>query len=228
MNGEREITSVMQRMRNHSSKLAAIVDAVPPIAKADLDTLKSVADYRISSGSFSVFGGKKYSPNKVFYFIERNGRPVYDGASETLSDVQALLAKVIKANQADASNATGGKKSKISVYRDRYTKDIYLGWKGASGVLKIKSFDDLGAARDYLKNNREEVEQTLQKIKETPNMRKPINADRIGPDRYAENVTPETFGDAFGFRGVEFGNWVEQAKRQKDLNQAYDGLMDLA
>ncbi|MGR3982455.1 LPD38 domain-containing protein [Pseudoalteromonas sp. 1181_04] len=228
MNGEREITSVMQRMRNHSSKLAAIVDAVPPIAKADLDTLKSVADYRISSGSFSVFGGKKYSPNKVFYFIERNGRPVYDGASETLSDVQALLAKVIKANQADASNATGGKKSKISVYRDRYTKDIYLGWNGASGVLKIKSFDDLGAARDYLKNNREEVEQTLQKIKETPNMRKPINAERIGPDRYAENVTPETFGDAFGFRGVEFGNWVEQAKRQKDLNQAYDGLMDLA
>lgn len=228
MSGDRDIATVMQRMRNHSSKLAAIVDAIPSIAKADIDTLKSIADYRISSGSFSMFGGKKYSPSKVFYFIERNGRPVYDGASETLSDVQALLAKVIKAEQADGSNATNGKKSKISVYRDRYTKDVYLGWKGAAGVLKIKSFDDLGAAREYLKNNRDEVEQTLQKMKETPSMRKPVNDDRIGPERYAENVTPDTFGEAFGFRGVEFGNWVEQAKRQKDLNQAYDGLMDLA
>ncbi|MCP4587640.1 LPD5 domain-containing protein, partial [Pseudoalteromonas sp.] len=228
MNGDRNVASVMQRMRNHSSKLAAVVDAIPSIAKADIDTLKNVADYRISSGSFSIFGGKTYSPSKVFYFIERNGRPVYDGASETLSDVQALLTKVIKAEQTDNANATSGKKSKISVYRDRYTKDIYLGWKGAGGVLKIKSFDDLGAARDHLKNNREEVEQTLQKIKETPSMRKPVNAERIGPERYAENVTPDTFGETFGFRGVEFGNWVEQAKRQKNLNQAYDGLMDLA
>ncbi|ALS32687.1 hypothetical protein PTRA_a1480 [Pseudoalteromonas translucida KMM 520] len=228
MSGDRDIATVMQSMRNHSSKLAAVVDAIPSIAKADIDTLKNVADYRISSGSFSVFGGKTYSPSKVFYFIERNGRPVYDGASETLSDVQALLTKVVKAEQSDTSNATSGKKSKISVYRDRYTKDVYLGWKGAGGVLKIKSFDDLGTAREYLKNNREEVEQTLQKMKETPSMRKPVNAERAGPERYAGNVTPETFSEAFGFRGVEFGNWVEQAKRQKDLNQAYDGLIDLA
>lgn len=228
MSGERDVASVMQRMRNHSSNLSAIVDAIPSIAKADTETLKIVSGYRINSGSFSVFGGKTYSPSKVFYFIERNGRPIYDGASESLSDVQALLTKAIKADQADGSNATNGKKSKISVYRDRYTKDIYLGWKGASGVLKIKSFNDLTAAREYLKNNRQEVEQTLQKIKETPSMRKPVNAERIGPERYAENVTPDTFGETFGFRGVEFGNWVEQAKRQKNLNQAYDGLMDLA
>lgn len=228
MSGDRDIATVMQSMRSHSSKLAAVVDAIPSIAKADIDTLKNVADYRISSGSFSVFGGKTYSPSKVFYFIERNGRPVYDGASETLSDVQALLTKVIKAEQADSSNVTSGKKSKISVYRDRYTKDVYLGWKGAGGVLKIKSFDDLGAAREYLKNNRDEAEQTLQKMKETPSMRKPVNAERAGPERYAGNVTPETFSEAFGFRGVEFGNWVEQSKRQKDLNQAYDGLIDLA
>ncbi|MBE0418567.1 hypothetical protein EI165_00335 [Pseudoalteromonas nigrifaciens] len=228
MSGDRDIATVMQSMRNHSSKLAAVVDAIPSIAKADIDTLKNVADYRISSGSFSVFGGKTYSPSKVFYFIERNGRPVYDGASETLSDVQALLTKVIKAEQADSSNVTSGKKSKISVYRDRYTKDVYLGWKGAGGVLKIKSFGDIVAAREYLKNNREEVEKTLQKMKETPSMRKPVNAERAGPERYAGNVTPETFSEAFGFRGVEFGNWVEQSKRQKDLNQAYDGLIDLA
>ena len=34
--------------------------------------------------------------------------------------------------------------------------------------------------------------------------------------------------EAFGFRGVEFGNWNNQIERQEVMNAAYDGLMDLA
>src|SRR5690606_17849340 len=55
------------------------------------------------------------------------------------------------------------------------------------------------------------------------------NAPRVGIDhRNGANVTPEQFGETFGFRGVQFGNSVEQKRRQQDLNDAYDGLMDLA
>lgn len=40
------------------------------------------------------------------------------------------------------------------------------------------------------------------------------------------------FMSTFGFRGVEFGNWVRQGKngreRQWMLNNAYDSLMDLS
>ncbi len=43
-----------------------------------------------------------------------------------------------------------------------------------------------------------------------------------------QNVTPEKFSDAFGFRGVQFGNYVEGPRRQADLNRAYDSLMDMA
>lgn len=43
-----------------------------------------------------------------------------------------------------------------------------------------------------------------------------------------QNVTPEKFSDAFGFRGVQFGNYVEWPRRQSDLNRAYDSLMDMA
>lgn len=43
-----------------------------------------------------------------------------------------------------------------------------------------------------------------------------------------QNVTPEKFSDAFGFRGVQFGNYVEGPRRQSDLNRAYDSLMDMA
>ncbi len=42
------------------------------------------------------------------------------------------------------------------------------------------------------------------------------------------NVTPEKFANEFGFRGVQFGNYVEQKKRVDDINEAYDALLDLA
>ncbi|EGJ2319662.1 hypothetical protein IHJ19_005555, partial [Escherichia coli] len=54
------------------------------------------------------------------------------------------------------------------------------------------------------------------------------NRDRTGPERRKGDVSPEQFSDAFGFRGVQFGNYVESPRRQADLNRAYDSLHDLA
>lgn len=56
------------------------------------------------------------------------------------------------------------------------------------------------------------------------------NVRRAGPQRRDANrdVTPEEFRQAFGFRGVNFGNWTNQAERQAHLNQAYDALVDMA
>jgi len=51
---------------------------------------------------------------------------------------------------------------------------------------------------------------------------------RSGSPYRTSNVTPEQFRDAFGFMGGEFGNWVPQDERQRILNMAYDGLMDMA
>lgn len=52
---------------------------------------------------------------------------------------------------------------------------------------------------------------------------------RTGPDHRANrDVTAEDFRQAFAFRGVEFGNWAAQDERQKLINLAYDGLMDMA
>ena len=52
---------------------------------------------------------------------------------------------------------------------------------------------------------------------------------RIGEDwRGGRDVTAEDFRDTFGFRGVQFGNWTNQADRQMAVNQAYDAFRDLA
>lgn len=46
--------------------------------------------------------------------------------------------------------------------------------------------------------------------------------------RMSKDVDSKDFVEDFGFRGVEFGNWVAGDERQKSVNLAYDALHDLA
>lgn len=55
------------------------------------------------------------------------------------------------------------------------------------------------------------------------------NETRKGEDyRNGKDVTAEEFANEFGFRGVQFGNWANQADRQAALNNAYDSFMDMS
>lgn len=56
------------------------------------------------------------------------------------------------------------------------------------------------------------------------------NPTRIGrvDFRHGRNATPEMFMETFGLRGGEFGNWVDQAERQRSLNMAFDAFCDLS
>ena len=56
----------------------------------------------------------------------------------------------------------------------------------------------------------------------------PPDRARTGPERRTGNVTADDFKATFGFRGVQFGNWNNQDERQALMNDAWDGLMDLA
>lgn len=90
-------------------------------------------------------------------------------------------------------------------------------------------FATVKEARDHRLNNLADLEKALEAYKEIPKERRDVNAPRVGEDmRNGQDVTPDFFAKTFGFRGVEFGNWVEQSRRQKDLNDAFDALMDMA
>lgn len=60
--------------------------------------------------------------------------------------------------------------------------------------------------------------------------------ERVGVDwRNGKDATPEMFVDVegkepsvFGFRAIEFGNYVSQKERQQFLNDIYDALMDMS
>jgi hypothetical protein len=54
--------------------------------------------------------------------------------------------------------------------------------------------------------------------------------ERIGGEdwRGGRDITAQDLMDHFGFRAIEFGNWLPQDERQTVLNMAFDSLCDLA
>lgn len=127
-----------------------------------------------------------------------------------------------------------GKQAKGSTSFDIYTKRgqrgvVFIGKKIGREHIDLKKFDSVAQARAFLADNKAELEQALERYKVTPFERNAENRPRVGEDhRNGAPVTPEAFAETFGFRGVQFGNYVEQGRRQSDLNQAFDALMDMA
>ena len=105
----------------------------------------------------------------------------------------------------------------------------FIGVKVGTNLVELKWFDNAKEAHKYIENNTDELMEILSEYKELPDVREEANKERQGKDRRGgKDITPEDFSKAFGFRGVQFGNWVESEKRQEDLNSAYDALLDLA
>ena len=54
------------------------------------------------------------------------------------------------------------------------------------------------------------------------------HVERTGPDfRGGVDIIGQDYLDTFGFRGGEFGNWMNQNDRQASLNMGFDALKDL-
>ncbi len=77
----------------------------------------------------------------------------------------------------------------------------------------------------------EEKAQRDAKAKQNEELHRP-HLDKVvreGRDwRGGRDVAAEDLLTQFGFRGVEFGNWLPQDERQEVVNMAYDSLMDLS
>jgi hypothetical protein len=103
---------------------------------------------------------------------------------------------------------------------------IYRVWKSGKSFDIKDGFKTKEEASAYLASNPLEFINWKAPEIERPHL---DSVERKGPDyRKGKNATAEMFQETFGFRGGEFGNWVRSDERQKFLNFAYDGLMDLA
>lgn len=104
-------------------------------------------------------------------------------------------------------------------------------WRDVSDRKRVKvieqTFDTREAALTYMAKNAGDIIEANTTFGES-SLPIPDSKKRIGKVRRTGDVAGQDFMDTFGFRGVEFGNWNNQEERQQVMNEAYDGLLDLA
>lgn len=121
------------------------------------------------------------------------------------------------------------KKNPFRVYSWRYANYYFIGCKVGKEYVEIQSsFEKWEEAQAYLDTLLDELEEKLKNYRNIPYERESENTPRMGKLKREGDVTPEKFQETFGFRGVEFGEWVENKNRQENLNKAYDASIDMA
>ena len=104
-------------------------------------------------------------------------------------------------------------------------------WRDVSDRKRVKVVDQVFPTREealeYMVGNAQAIIETNTTFGEADLPRPPSDL-RLGAERRTGDARDSDFTEVFGFRGVEFGNWNNQQERQELLNDAYDGLLDLA
>lgn len=198
---------------------------------AEVGHSKSLKGISFGNHFFSYYKGEK---NVSMWLVEKKQKatafgnwPTELGKGKTKEEAIANFKEKYK----DLSEKKTDKKIKFDLYQYKADpKTYWLGKKVGQTSIDLKSFATIPEAKAFLKENYDDLVAELQKRKYQPDIRRKRNEERIGEDyRNGEDVTPETFSEAFGFRGVEFGNWVKaKGERQNALNNAFDALSDLA
>ncbi|MCE9926593.1 LPD5 domain-containing protein [Aeromonas media] len=195
---------------------------------------RSLADLELSSGSYSLYNGVKYDPPKSIWTISRASKSSAFGNWPRTIAHGETKEQVLAAFKARYDQLTDTNSKPKAVSFDIYSRKNGSGWvvgkKVGRNYLDLSQpFEQVAEARAYRDAHQDELIAQLKRRKDIPDERRDLNQPRVGEDmRGGADVTPELFANAFGFRGVEFGNWVEQGRRQRDLNDAFDALMDLA
>lgn len=195
---------------------------------------KSLKGVTLRDARYSFYDGERFDPPKTLWTVERQARAtafgnmphriaVGDTREQALANFKKAAARVDLQPKAD-------KQVRFSIYsKSRGAAGFFIGKKVGRGYIDLERFDTVAEARKHLQERYDDLVKALERWKDVPDHRKESDAPRVGVDhRNGADIAPERFAEVFGFRGVQFGNYVEGGRRQQDLNRAYDALMDLA
>ncbi|EOZ7288051.1 LPD38 domain-containing protein [Escherichia coli] len=236
-----EATAGMLEGKIPAAKLADMMDSKPGLRSMSdtwklLRTLSALqidkaSGYRVRSGVYSFVGGKRYDPPQMMYSLrDSKGRDLFfsESRDELLKKAKAYFDEQ-GSRERETPATSADDRITFDVYRHKASGDIFIGYGKNRQKLK-GGFESARDAHDYVRTHRDELVNQVKALREVSReeQRNATNRDRTGPERRKGDVSPEQFSDAFGFRGVQFGNYVESPRRQADLNRAYDSLHDLA
>ena len=190
--------------------------------KAELDAL-GFPNTSLKRGDFIIkkFESKgeptRYSVVKRYAIIRD-----YD----TLEEAQKGYREIVESRQEKEKTES---KQEYNVYQRRSDRIYFITPKGKSKIIIQDGFTSPKEAFAYIRENKAALDEKFSGLKEVPTERNEENRERKGID-WAEgrNITNQEFADTFGFRAIEYGNWVTQTERQENLNNAYNALRDLA
>lgn len=221
--------ATVEKMRAFSPLMNTVADKVELLMALDRQQWGRIGDVRRGSGRYNKDG--EMVPGS-WVTVDIDGRSVSFYGHETVAS--ALQEVKERVEQKDAPD----KRMKFAIYTDLRTAEVYIAKDGDSERRRLKTFGSTKEAREFLGKQHDDLVAAWDAVKNRDNvtkadMRRSANDPRVGQDhRSGVDVTPEQFLETFGFRGVEFGNWVKQGagsrERQGMLNEAYDALMDLA
>ena len=192
---------------------------------------QSLKTYAISNAAYRSLDGVRFDPPKRLWTIE-NRKERFFSAGETIDEaVEGLRAHL--AAQAEGPQGAAGRGSKPShfqIYLYLSKPDTHwIGRKIGGNRVDVMSFENRRDATAFLRDNFDQVVERYETLRKTPAERGAENTARDGKDyRGGRDISPDEFSATFGFRGVQFGNYVEGPRRQQDLNRAFDALMDLS
>jgi len=199
---------------------------------------KSLKGITLRAGEYTVYGGERYNPPRTVYTVESRsaGKSWPKTLAEGDSKEAAIEAFKIQQSVPGPAASEGKAPTRFDIISLRNsaagaesTPRFAVAKKIGREYVELESFDNIKEARTYRAEHQQDLEKKLEQLKDIPAERRDANEPRVGVDhRAGADVTPAQFSEAFGFRGVQFGNYVEDGRRQRDLNDAYDGLLDLA
>lgn len=183
--------------------------------------------------------------NGVEFTVARSTREVFSkGYDETYNDMYDSLADLIKFRfPSGATKEPGEKKTKpmkFAVY-SRYRpeegqKKFFVCKDGDKNKTPLMEFDKSSEAHDFIKENNPALVEAWEAYRASTTVKEADirgfkDNSRVGKQRHTADITPDEFTKNFGFRGVQFGNWMAQSgalSRQNMINSAFNSLHDMA
>jgi hypothetical protein len=193
---------------------------------------QSLKGYRVEEASYAVLDGRRCDPPLRRWEVQKEKpKTVFSNMPEVLAHAGTRAGAIAAFRDAfrPETEVRTKRDTKFVLYGKRREPGTWIGKRIGRNMLDLEHFPTTSEARAYLRDHADRLEEKLARLKDVPAERREGNRDRVGPDRRdGKPVTPEAFLETFGFRGVQFGNYVEASRRQADLDDAHDALLDLA
>ncbi|HIF9333589.1 TPA: LPD38 domain-containing protein [Photobacterium damselae] len=194
---------------------------------------KTLSAYTLRQGRYRQFQGEQFAEPTPLWTVEKikTGR-THQALPRVLGygPTQEAAMEQAKARLMAQEPAPSRSAPTFAIYQKTQESGFFIGkkigreWVDLAGPIATKE-----AALRHRREETKSLTARWQQHKQIPAHRDTQDVPRVGPTRRkSPNVSATEFASTFGFRGVEFGNWVEQSTRQQMLNDAFDALMDMA